>query len=119
MSAPVLDHMAKAGFLKEDLALLCVVRGRTFLDDLNGLNLTSKDYKCFSAVLRTSGVIVWNENSYQFPSRAARAVWRVVESRSDWPQEKTGGWPYWHFRDVRTDKWEQLQRLRDEFERKQ
>jgi hypothetical protein len=115
MNICILREMAAAGFLRNDLEILCVVRGRRFLENLDGLDLSSKEYRQFSAVLRTSGEILFNEEVYRFPSRAARAVRRIIEGRRDWPSEKTGGWPYWHFRDQRTGGWVPLQRLRDIF----
>jgi hypothetical protein len=111
--------MANAGFLKEDIPLLCAVKGRTFQDDLNGLDLSSGDYRLFPAVLRRSGKILLNEQAYPYPTRAARAVRQIVEGRTDWPREYTGGWLYWHFQDLRTGRWERLDKLRDEFQGKQ
>jgi hypothetical protein len=109
---PTLKDIAAAGFIKDDLELLCVVRAKTFLNDLNGLNLSSSEYKRFPAVLKSDGRIHFEGEAYPYPTRAARAVRRKVEGRSDSIPEPTGGWLYWHFKDNETGRWCQIEELR-------
>ena len=114
---PTLKDIALAGLIKNDIELLCVVRGeKTFLDnlnglDLNGLDLSSSKYKQYPATLKSDGKIDFDGESYRYPVTAARAVRRLVEQSEDAIPEKTGGWLYWHFKDG-TGKWFQIEELR-------
>jgi hypothetical protein len=110
---PTLKEIAALGLVKSDIALLCVVQGTKFLENLNGLALSSSAYRQFSAILRSDGKIHFVDgHAYSYPTGAARAVRRIVENRSDSIPEKTGGWLYWHFRDNQTSRWCQLEELR-------
>ena len=109
---PTLKQIADAGFIKSNIDLLCVVRGETFLDNLNGLDLSSSEYKHFRAVLKNDGNIHYDGEAYPYPTRAARAVRRKVENRSGSIPETTGGWLYWHFKDNETGRWCQIDELR-------
>jgi hypothetical protein len=109
---PTLKDIAALGFIGGDIELLCVVKGETFLDNLNGLKLSSSEYRQFPAVLKNDGRIHFpNGEAYPYPATASRAVRRVVESRSDRIPEKTGGWLYWHFKDNQTGGWCQIREL--------
>lgn len=109
---PTLNDIAQAGLIKTDIELLCVVQGeKTFLDNLNGLDLSSSKYKRFAATLKPDGKIHLDGESYGFPATAAREVRRRVEKRSDSIREKTGGWLYWHFKDT-DGKWHRIEDLR-------
>jgi hypothetical protein len=109
---PTLKDIALVGLIPKDIQLLCVVQGeRTFLDNLNGLNLSSSKYKQYPATLKPDGKIHFDGESFPFPATAARAVRRLVEQRQDSIPEKTGGWLYWHFKDD-AGKWRQIEELR-------
>lgn len=107
---PTLGEIASSGFLKTDLKLFCVTRGESFLKNLNGITIDSKEYRCFP-VLKRDGKIHFENKMYEFPTKAARAVRQIVEGRSDSIPEKTGGWLYWHFQGA-GGKWIQLDELR-------
>jgi hypothetical protein len=110
---PTLKDIVALGFVKGDVELLCVVKGETFLDNLNGLDLSSSEYQQFPAVLKNDGKIHFkNGESFRYPASAARAVRRIVEKRSDRIPEKTGGWLYWHFRENQSSRWRQIEDLR-------
>jgi hypothetical protein len=109
---PTLKNLADEGRITRDLPLMCVVRGRTFLEDLNGKDLSSAEYEKFEAVLDKNGVIAFDGETFAYPSTASRAVRKIVEHRSDRIPEKTGGWLYWHFKDPRTNRWAQIEELR-------
>lgn len=117
---PTLKDIAALGFVKNDIELLCVVQGTRFLDNLNGLNLSSSEYRQFPAILKSDGRIHFkNGDVYRYPVPAARAVRRIVEKRSDPIPEKTGGWLYWHFKDNQTGRWWQIEELRRRAESRQ
>lgn len=114
---PTLKDIAAAGLIKNDVELVCVVRGaKTFLDNLNGLDLSSSEYRRFSATLKRDGKIHFDGQAYPYPATAGRAVRRIVEQRSDSIPEKTGGWLYWHFKDEHSRKWCQIEDLRRQAE---
>jgi hypothetical protein len=117
---PTLKDIVALGFVTSDIELLCVAQGKRFLDNLNGLNLPSSEYRQFPAVLKNDGRIHFsNGEAYRYPATAARAIRRIVENRSDPIPEKTGGWLYWHFRDNQTGKWCQIEELRRQAESRQ
>jgi hypothetical protein len=117
---PRLKDIVALGFVSSDIELICVVQGNRFLDNLNGLDLSSSEFRQFPAVLRSDGRIhLRNGEAYPYPATAARAVRRIVESRSDPIPEKTGGWLYWHFRDNQTGRWCQIEELRRQAESRQ
>jgi hypothetical protein len=114
---PTLNGIAKAGLIKTDIQLLCVVQGeKTFLDNLNGLDLSSPKYRQYPATLKPDGKIYFDGEPFPYPTRAARAVRRRVEQREDSIPEKTGGWLYWHFKD-HAGNWCQIEELRLQAER--
>src|SRR5271154_3977427 len=114
---PTLKDIADAGLIKNDVELVCVVRGaKTFIDNLNGLDLSSSEYRRYPATLKSDGKIHFDGQAYSYPSTAAREVRRQAEGRTDSIPEKTGGWLYWHFKDQRSGKWCQIEDLRKQAE---
>lgn len=109
---PTLKDIVNSGITNTPVDLLCVVQDKTFLDNLNAINLSSPQYRRFPATLRADGNIHFpNGESFKYPSTASRAVRKIVENRQDSIPEKTGGWLYWHFKD-QAGRWCQIEELR-------
>jgi len=113
IKTPALKEIAKQGRILADVELICVVRGRSdYLQNLNNESIDAPQCSRFTAILRKDGHIVFEGAAHPFPTQAMRAVRRVVEGRSDGIPEKTGGWPYWHWKERRTGSWLSLEQLR-------
>lgn len=106
--------IAAAGLISMPRELRAVCCGRVFFDDIRDLRLTGSN-RVFKAVLETNGSITVGGHSWcdGFPSYPLAAVRNLAEGRKllD-PAKPTGGWPYWHYLDEVTGKWENLSHLR-------
>jgi hypothetical protein len=108
-----LKTVAAMGLIQKPRELRAVCRGRLFLDNIRGLQLTGF-HRVFKAVLEIDGSIRIGEHTWEngFPSSALAAVRNLIEGRALMdPVKPTGGWPYWHYRDEVTGKWENLNHL--------
>jgi hypothetical protein len=105
--------IAAAGLIPVERELLAVCRGKVFLDSIRDLSLAGS-HRIFKAVLETDGSITVSGHSWRngFPSYPLAAVRNLAEGRSllD-PAKPTGGWPYWHYLDEISGKWENLNHL--------
>ena len=107
--------IAAVGLIPEPRELRAVCRGRVFLDNIEGVAITNS-HRMFKATLGIDGSITINGHSWGdgFPSYALAAIRNLAEGRKllD-PVKPTGGWPYWHYLDETTGKWENLAYLWD------
>ena len=105
--------IAAAGLIPVARELRAVCRGKVFLDDIRDLSLTGS-HRVFKAVLEIDGSIAVDGHSWRdgFPSYPLAAVRNLAEGRRllD-PAKPTGAWPYWHYLDEVTGKWENLSHL--------
>lgn len=105
--------IATAGLIPVARELRAVCRGRVFLDDIRDVSLTGSHH-VFKAVLEIDGSITVGGHSWRdgFPSYPLAAVRNLAEGRKllD-PAKPTGGWPYWHYLDEISGKWENLSHL--------
>ena len=105
--------IAAVGLIPDPRELRAVCRGKVFLDDMRSTSLRNS-HTVFKAVLETDGSITVGGHSWRdgFPSYPLAAVRNLVEGRKllD-PIKPGGGWPYWHYLDEITGKWENLAHL--------
>jgi hypothetical protein len=105
--------IAAAGLIQTPRELRAVCRGKSFLNDVREIPL-SDSLTVFKSVLETDGSITVRGHSWRdgFPSYPLAAVRNLAEGRKllD-PVKPTGGWPYWHYLDEVTGKWENLAHL--------
>jgi hypothetical protein len=77
----------------------CAWDGRNCLSYYNPASIPANT-KTFHGVMHRDGLIAVLGNGPKTPSNAMLDVRNVVEGCPPGTYRATGGWPYWHFRDV-------------------
>ena len=79
---PTLEDIADAELIPHDVELRCIVRNRTFLKNINGIDFSLSGYRSFIGLLKGNGRLYFNGEGFRYPSTAARAVRAEIEGRN-------------------------------------